>query len=50
MLLARVDVRGRFGARFAEPRFGEIEKRLVVGLQRVGAERLKRIAQRVSAS
>ena len=44
-LLARVDVAGRLGARFAQPRFGEDEERFVVGLERVGAEGLKGFAQ-----
>ena len=39
-----------FRARFAQTRFGEREKRLVVGLQRVGAQRLERFAQLRSAS
>ncbi len=44
-LLARVDVGGGFGARLLQPRFGEMQERLVVGLERLGAERLKRFAQ-----
>ena len=44
-LLARVDVGGRFGARFAQPRFGEIEKCPVVGLERLGAESLEGVAE-----
>ena len=44
-LLARVDVAGRLGARLAQPRFGEMEKRFVVGLERLGAQRRKRVAE-----
>ena len=44
-LLARVEVGGGFGARFAQPRFRQIEKRPVVGLERLGRQRLERLAQ-----
>ena len=44
-LLARVDVAGGLRARFAQTRFGQREERFVVGLERVGAERLERVAQ-----
>ena len=44
-LLARVDVGGRFGPRLLQPRLGEMQERLVVGLERLGAERLERFAQ-----
>ena len=44
-LLARVDVGGGLIPRVAQPRLGEVEKGLVVGLQRLGAERLERFAE-----
>ena len=31
-LLARVDVGGGFGARLLQPRFGEMQERLIVGI------------------
>src|SRR3972149_2437203 len=43
--LARVDVRGGLGPRVAQPGFGKHEKRFVVRFERVGAERLKRLAE-----
>ena len=43
--LAGVDVGCRLGARFSKPRFGQGEKGLIVRLQRLGAQRLKRLAQ-----
>ena len=45
-LLAGVDIGGRLRARFAQTGFGEIEKRPVVGLQRLGGQRLEGFAQR----
>ncbi len=44
-LLARVDIAGRFAARFAQTRFGEGKKCLVVGLERVSTQCLKGFAQ-----
>ena len=44
-LLARVEIGRGFRARLAQPRFGQIEKRPVVGFQRFGGERLERLAQ-----
>ncbi len=44
-LLARVDVRGGFGPRLLQARFGEMQERLIVGAQRLGAERLERFAK-----
>ena len=43
--LARVDVRVGFGTRLLEPRFGELEKRLVVLAERLRAERFERFAE-----
>ena len=44
-LFAGVDIGGRFSARLAQPRFGEIEKRPIVGVQRLGGQRLECLAQ-----
>ena len=43
--LARVDVGGGFGARFAQARFGQIKKRPVVRVKGFRAEGLKRGAK-----
>ena len=42
---AGVDVGCRLFARLAEPRFRKVEKRAVVGLECLGAQRLERVAQ-----
>ena len=45
-LFAGVDIGGRLRAGFAQTGFGEIEKRLVVGLQGLGRQRLEGFTQR----
>ena len=44
-LFSRIDVGAGFDACFAKPGFCEDKKRLIVGFQRLGAERLERLAQ-----
>ena len=45
-LFAGVDIGGRLRAGFAQTGFGEIEKRLVVGFQGLGGQRLEGFTQR----
>ncbi len=43
-LLPRVDIGGRLGARFAQPRLGQCKNAWLFDLQRLGRHRLKRLA------